>query len=768
MASPNPLTENAVVQMLTNERQPKPMPKLIVGLANIQSTSGEAFFQCKLFDGLNSTKALVRLSSDMEWMKAHQPALKIAVKGYTTSEANYCGTTATNVPFLCIDKFSVIESIPARKMGRSPALKQQNIQAGKVAAFLSEYSRRLSNTALAGAQACTGGTVLNRKRIHEIHEFMAQHAAMLILQSSGLAAQNHMSALNEFATSQLDRQKASLQSNAGREDAARSNQVEEQYTSTLNMALEHAETNEDLTVDLLKEWHSTLVGNGLCGEAGSLRKTNVRAGMSTFTPKERVEIDLNKLLVALKHLEARLVRQTLFEDNSRGLGALTFAAIVFFGIIDVHPFVDGNGRLSRVALSWALRRGGLPFVVNLFATQMQREDYVGAIRAVRRNTYLQYHGSSTISKQKEAALLLSAFRNAGGMLPLVDLLADRISRATTGFKTLVAEKLSLANEEAGAKWARRYREEAAAGTCLICFDDNPNIATLCCGKAVHLNCIATWLGERNSCPQCRAELPTLPRTVRGIQEDESSDDDASSVGSLTNAEYPGQRGAIGLHFDDVRHEVFAGENTISAGDMVQHHPCNRGSCQNILATDCINGWCGRCCFLYTAIICPRHFQDLMSEYQSTPPDDTTEIVEAAPRPAQFEDDTTATEVILSRSNQFQDDTETVEPLPRPTPFRGDTTVAGVASRIDQHIDDTTETEVLISRAAVQQIALDATTSDTTVVNANGVPTVATYRRILCSNRLCRSRAATDCSNGCCGRCCVLHGTHFCERHHRYS
>lgn len=44
------------------------------------------------------------------------------------------------------------------------------------------------------------------------------------------------------------------------------------------------------------------------------------------------------------------------------------------------PFPDGNGRLARILLNWALAKRGLPFVVGLCATEAQRAAYIHAIK----------------------------------------------------------------------------------------------------------------------------------------------------------------------------------------------------------------------------------------------------------------------------------------------------------------------------------------------------------------------------------------------------
>ena len=62
---------------------------------------------------------------------------------------------------------------------------------------------------------------------------------------------------------------------------------------------------------------------------------------------------------------------------------------------------------------------------------------------------------------------------------------------------------SESQEEQDVQAVKRFRESAAEGECMICFEDGPNIITACCGKAVHLNCLAEWLATKNTCPHCR-------------------------------------------------------------------------------------------------------------------------------------------------------------------------------------------------------------------------------------------------------------------------
>ena len=58
------------------------------------------------------------------------------------------------------------------------------------------------------------------------------------------------------------------------------------------------------------------------------------------------------------------------------------AAAVALGILDVHPFTDGNGRLSRLVLSRILTELGLPFPIVLCASSAQRNSF--CCRSTRR------------------------------------------------------------------------------------------------------------------------------------------------------------------------------------------------------------------------------------------------------------------------------------------------------------------------------------------------------------------------------------------------
>ena len=560
---------------------------------------------------------------------------------------------------------------------------QKRIQGGVAPAFLQNFSHVLSDEALAGLHKLAATEA--REHLMRVSNFLVQHAAISTIQSSPRvgAHTNHghlvdyMAALKEFRESQMDRQKASLVSNAGREDTERSTLIVQQHSQALKEAL----TEEQfLTTEKLRAWHATLCGQGIHKEAGKLRVKSVRVGHVHFRHHQHVKTDLDAICQELRRLELRfLQKQSLLSNSkeSQGLAAVTLAAAVLFSVIDVHGFSDGNGRLARIALNWCLRRFGLPFVIHLFATPAQRSEYTEAIVKTRRNLALVGRGHCSESD------IVHALEEAGAFAPMVNLILDRLAKTITEFEKLVEEKSRAGAEEAELSAAKRVRQRERAGTCLICFDDNPNIATLCCGKAVHLNCVAQWISSNTSCPNCREQFPALSPRVRARQqesEDETLEDEDETV-------------------EDT-------EETVEMDDDTQVlDALNR----NGFTTDA-----------YT--------------------------IEELRRSGFFD---LARQIAEGHNNLYEDGEDTMYEDNTTSVYDEDDTTPSD----EGHADETTTSD-----GATMEDATESETEETS--SAQNRPDLPPF----CTGHNCHNRAARDCSNSTCGRCCQLYGRYYCQRH----
>lgn len=153
------------------------------------------------------------------------------------------------------------------------------------------------------------------------------------------------------------------------------------------------------------------------------------------------------------------------------------AAAAAVGLLEVHPFPEGNGRLSRILVNWALARSGLPFVITLCASAAQRTLYQASSVAA----CVDSPGAPTLA-------------------PMVALISTAVARAWVD-----VEHLKPADAAAESTALARARDAAKAQPCMVCLDESPDIAALCCGATVHMSCLTDWLarGATASCVQCR-------------------------------------------------------------------------------------------------------------------------------------------------------------------------------------------------------------------------------------------------------------------------
>jgi Fic family protein len=89
-------------------------------------------------------------------------------------------------------------------------------------------------------------------------------------------------------------------------------------------------------------------------EAGSYRSYDVRITGSKHVPPPAFEV---------AHKMHELI--TWYKNNTKKLDNITLAAEFKHRLVQIHPFGDGNGRVSRLVLNILLMKNGYPIVVIL-------------------------------------------------------------------------------------------------------------------------------------------------------------------------------------------------------------------------------------------------------------------------------------------------------------------------------------------------------------------------------------------------------------------
>lgn len=120
-----------------------------------------------------------------------------------------------------------------------------------------------------------------------------------------------------------------------------------------------------LTLDLLLRWHRAIFEQTDTANAGHLRKyaVGIRGSKSEFPLWEDVPEELDKFF-------------QWYRKNRRLISAAELAALAHCRFVSIHPFGDGNGRISRLLMNRILHEGGYP----MFAVTMKdRRSYMRAL-----------------------------------------------------------------------------------------------------------------------------------------------------------------------------------------------------------------------------------------------------------------------------------------------------------------------------------------------------------------------------------------------------
>jgi Fic family protein len=115
--------------------------------------------------------------------------------------------------------------------------------------------------------------------------------------------------------------------------------------------LEMLRSGPDLSLELVKDWHWIIFKDTKADIAGQIRRQGVRISGSKFLPPSPVELKpmLNGFF-------------EWYRKNRSRLNAVELAALVHLRFVTIHPFSDGNGRISRLMMNFVLKRHQYPML----------------------------------------------------------------------------------------------------------------------------------------------------------------------------------------------------------------------------------------------------------------------------------------------------------------------------------------------------------------------------------------------------------------------
>ncbi|MDP3105174.1 MAG: Fic family protein [Candidatus Methanoperedens sp.] len=118
-----------------------------------------------------------------------------------------------------------------------------------------------------------------------------------------------------------------------------------------NAFYEMMELEKDISFNVILHFHKKLFEDTKKDIAGKLRQYQVMISGSRFTPPFPAEI--YPLLTEFFKW---------YGKNKDKMHHVELAALVHLKLVTIHPFADGNGRLSRLMMNFILKRNGFPML----------------------------------------------------------------------------------------------------------------------------------------------------------------------------------------------------------------------------------------------------------------------------------------------------------------------------------------------------------------------------------------------------------------------
>ncbi len=125
------------------------------------------------------------------------------------------------------------------------------------------------------------------------------------------------------------------------------------------------ESKKDLSLQIILSWHRDLFKETKPDIAGIVRRHQVAISASRFDPPLYIELDL-------------LLEEFFdwYEREGKRMDPVTLAALVHLKFVTIHPFSDGNGRISRLMMNLVLNKNGFPMLDIEYAN---RNSYYNAL-----------------------------------------------------------------------------------------------------------------------------------------------------------------------------------------------------------------------------------------------------------------------------------------------------------------------------------------------------------------------------------------------------
>ena len=122
---------------------------------------------------------------------------------------------------------------------------------------------------------------------------------------------------------------------------------------------------KNMNLQIVLKWHKDLMQDTKKDIAGKIRNHNVAIAQSKFNPPMHIELDA-------------LLKEFFdwYNKEKKNIHPVELAALVHLKFVTIHPFSDGNGRISRLMMNFILKDNNFPL---LDIQYIKRTSYYNAL-----------------------------------------------------------------------------------------------------------------------------------------------------------------------------------------------------------------------------------------------------------------------------------------------------------------------------------------------------------------------------------------------------
>jgi Fic family protein len=148
--------------------------------------------------------------------------------------------------------------------------------------------------------------------------------------------------------------------------------------------------------------------------------------------------------------------KTFKKEPRETLAVIEFSAKAHFNLVDIHPFIDGNGRTARLLMNLVLLRNGLPPAVIL---KTDRPGYYAALDAGHKGDLEPFIEMVAKSVERSLDLYLEVLEKPSQKTDLISLAAAaKLTPYSQEYLSLLARKGRLHALKRGRNWVTTQKD----------------------------------------------------------------------------------------------------------------------------------------------------------------------------------------------------------------------------------------------------------------------------------------------------------------------